>query len=473
MVIAQKLKNQFLFSSRNSNNIHTLQRSVDKALTLALILLLVYFSVEIIVVLLDIKVLRHDALPFLFSYKNKLLEEGRWLNYLFFPLLKEIRPTFAILVSLLCWCYFNYIVAKNFTSDLCNITIFILLSLLVPSFYALTGWPLTLLLNFVVLAFIAFISNKVHPFLLFLISGILFFGLFNNFYNLTLLLVLSKEQEVSFKKLIKILAMWISGYIAGFFLMTIFLKCGFNQFGLKIADWRLPNPIHGLNDVVINLKRARTDFRSAMELVGGRIAVVAIALSICILVAKSIVKQDKKIIFVCVGLVCLALSCFAQSFPLGLGVAIRTNFPLYSSIFFFLLILTIQFPVTGKIFSFCIASLLFLADFSSLEQYLKLTNVWRSEILKMNVPPASVKEVVICSTDQEVASSENKINNNLALKNYFNQGFSTTWRQYSIFYSVGYRHFSTQKCSNELKLNSNKLPILSWTKSDGKLYVWY
>lgn len=74
-----------------------------------------------------------------------------------------------------------------------------------------------------------------------------------------------------------------------------------------------------------------------------------------------------------------------------------------------------------------------MADFSSLEQYLKLTNVWRNEILKMNVPPASVKEVVICSTDQEVASSENKINNNLALKNYFNEGFSTTWRQYSIF----------------------------------------
>ena len=117
---------------------------------MALVLILAGVFCSLYLAVLDIQVWQHDALIHKKDYFYNLVTEGRWLNYIFFPLLKRLPPHLSIFMCLACWVYFSFVVARRYTDDKRLCFLFVLLSLQLPAFYAVLPWPSTVLSAFVI-----------------------------------------------------------------------------------------------------------------------------------------------------------------------------------------------------------------------------------------------------------------------------------------------------------------------------------
>lgn len=173
---------------------------INKTVEVLAIVLLTSFLFSLMLEISEIRVWRHDEIIMLSDYFQKLQAEGRWINYLIFPVLQKVNPYFAIAISEICIFYFAYVVAIRFVPSQRIGLLFALLSCQLPSFYSIIGWPITIMPTFLALAFFTYISSKVYPYVVFLLGGIIFFGLFNNFYNLLPLLYISKIRKSDTKE---------------------------------------------------------------------------------------------------------------------------------------------------------------------------------------------------------------------------------------------------------------------------------
>lgn len=213
----------------------------------------------------DISVWRHDALIYYDSYGWKLREEGRWLNFLVFAVLKAIPPHLGLLASLAALFYFSYICAISVTSRK-NALVFALCTLHILPFYSLAGWPLTPLPSYLLLAAAAFLSLKLDFRILFPLFGILFHGSFNNFYNLLPLLFLGRLWQNKIK-LTPLLCYYVLGFLAGFCVAEAMTFLATGQ-AIQIAAWRFPNPIHSLTDLALNVAKAWRSFFHHLHVLG-------------------------------------------------------------------------------------------------------------------------------------------------------------------------------------------------------------
>lgn len=448
-------------------------KKVIQALLLLVVIFLLCTFTFVLFEIWNLNVWRHDSIPLLHSYWPKLVGEGRWINYLVFDLLKEINPNLAVFLDLFCLAVFSYYLARMLKVNSQALLVFIFLCLEVPSFYAIIGWPVTVLPTFVLLALAAFLSSCVPYKLFFILCGVLFHGTFNNIYNLTLLLVLVRLQPSKIKDFFCILLWWILGYFVGATVMLVVIKLITSNWGLQIEDWRRPNPLQSFSDIFTNLKTLLFSYKQTVDLLGGKIGEVLLLLTILGLLGISLKKRDFRLTYLVIGCVCVAASCFIQAFPLGLNVGIRTNFPFYFSIFLIIIVCIKTMPLWGIFLTFYVATKIFIVDVSSVHHYASLTNSWREEIQKVNIPPYAVNKVIICSSDEEVVRSEKRIEKSLELRNYLNEGFGVNWRQFSIFHSLGYRDFKLEKCPVDLKEEAQEGHLIAWLYRDRNLYIWY
>ena len=215
----------------------------------AVILLLTVLG-SLLLKVFEIQVWRHDAIMMFSDYFWKMRAEGRWINYFIFPLLQNVNPHFSIVVAEICVFYFAYVVAIRLISFKRIAFLFALLACQLPSLYSIIGWPITVMPSFLALAFFAYVSNKVQPSVVFILGGIVFFGLFNNFYNLLLLLYVGKISHSNIKKGISLLFLWVVSYLIGYIFMLCVCKVLTGDWGLAIESWRKPNPIHSYSDLI-------------------------------------------------------------------------------------------------------------------------------------------------------------------------------------------------------------------------------
>ena len=441
----------------------------------AVILLLTVLG-SLLLKVFEIQVWRHDAIMMFSDYFWKMRAEGRWINYFIFPLLQNVNPHFSIVVAEICVFYFAYVVAIRLISFKRIAFLFALLACQLPSLYSIIGWPITVMPSFLALAFFAYVSNKVQPSVVFILGGIVFFGLFNNFYNLLLLLYVGKISHSNIKKGISLLFLWVVSYLIGYIFMLCVCKVLTGDWGLAIESWRKPNPIHSYSDLIDNLSRIFFDFKHQFTYVSWKVTLVSFVIVIWGAGYRFLSERKSEGIsglwIVMLVLIVMA-SGFAQSIPYGLGVGTRT------AVFFFFAIFLLHLQtykycrLYGIVALVAVALIAYLKNYDSICFYTGVTNVWRNAALEMNINPAAVNVVHICSSNNQIAESERMIVNNLQLKNYHNQGFSTAQRQYPVFHSLGFRHFDAQnqKCNITQPRNSNA--IYEWTLLGRELFVWY
>ena len=428
---------------------------------------------------LDMQVWRHDALVMLPDYLGQLKSEGRWLNYLFFPWLKRLPPQFSIFLCLAFWGCFSFIAARRFTTDRRLCALFVLLSLQLPAFYSVAGWPSTILSAYAVTAAMAYLADRLGMKAVFFWSGFLLFGTFNNFYNLILLLYLKDIAESDFRSVVKIFFFWALFFVAGYVCMLVITWLIGGHWGLLIADWRHPHYVHCLHDILINVKTVWHSLKDNLRLAGPLSMVLCLA-GVCLLsCVKDVLtgRKGRKVqgLFILCALCAVAAAGYVQSVPFGLGVADRTAVGLYAALFVLALFLCTRCRTIGLAFILAIALNEYGMNVDSIRYYTGLTNTWLKSVQSMNVNPAAARGVHICSDKAQVRAAEEKLVRSLDLHNYSQEWFADAWRQRSVFQAAGFRQYDVRQdlCPRADQVQRQGNGIHSWVYREGELYVWY
>ena len=428
---------------------------------------------------LGIQVWQLDALVMIDDYTYKVVTEGRWLNYIFFPWLKRLPPQLSIFLCLVCWIYFSFVVARRFTQDKRLCFLFVLLSLQLPSFYALAAWPSTTLSAFAVTAAMAYLADRLSMKAVFFLAGFLLFGTLNNFYNLVLLLYLKEIAESDFRSVLKILFFWAFFFVVGYAGMLVLAWLIGGHWGLLVADWRHPHYIHNLSDVLINIKKVVASFKYNLTFVGPLSMVLCLS-GVCGLVCVRDIITGKKgrrlrsLFLVCI-LCAVAMAGYVQSIPYGLGVAVRTAVGLYTAIFVLALFLCTKYRTIGLAFVLAIALHAYCLNMDAVRYCSGVTNAWLKSVQTMNIEPAETRVVHICSDNAQIKASEKKIMKNLDLYQRSQNSFGNSLCQRSVFHSAGFRHFDLKPelCPKADQVQRQGNGIHSWVYKEGELYVWY
>ncbi|MCE0494826.1 GtrA family protein [Vibrio salinus] len=214
----------------------------------------------------------HDALPFMESYAGKFTSEGRWINFILFPLLRQIPQLIAFPLCNVFVFIFGYQVIKPLIREKWLVVCFALTLVHIPYFTMLFKWPMTLVAGIGLLALFACLREKISFTAMFLTSGILLFATYPAFYFLIPLIYIARLSEGSAKQIIKFVCIWIAGYILGYvvaqlavYWYTLFIG-GQGHF-IEFAGWRKSTPVHNLISLFDNIEKSAGNFeRNALYL---------------------------------------------------------------------------------------------------------------------------------------------------------------------------------------------------------------
>ena len=177
-----------------------------------------FVALALVVDLLQIHIYAHDSVLYEDSFDYKLKSEGRWLNYMLFPVTSHFAGNIAVLSNLLFLSLFVFLVSKRWTG---KASYSVLLSLLViqvePLMEALL-WPATSI-ALPILFLAALVSPYINVYLFYIVFGVLVFGA-GSFYLLPLAhmhLFRNGQFGQNIKILsFKILPGWALGFLVGF-----------------------------------------------------------------------------------------------------------------------------------------------------------------------------------------------------------------------------------------------------------------
>ena len=209
---------------------------------------LMFSTALIIRNILDIAFWRDDDLIYA---KPTLMEmrvrgEGRWLNYLLYPFIRNLNGFFAWGFSFVCTFFFFAKVARLYVVGRLLIFALALMCLQYPGFYAQSLWPVFCVPGAFVLAIAATCAKRIPIALFFLLFGCLLIGSNTQLYFFLPLLFLDQNflsLHAPWKKTAEIIAIWIFGLIAGYgfaSFMNLFLV---GEWGIHLASWRESNLI--------------------------------------------------------------------------------------------------------------------------------------------------------------------------------------------------------------------------------------
>lgn len=401
-------------------------RNITFLLSVFIICFLSIAAFEIVLKYYDINVWRHDSLLYYSSYRLKLSEEGRWINYFVFPILKLIPAKLAAYINLFCVFLFSYKIVHNTIKDKLLSFLFAIFIFSTPILQFQNLWPLTSMPSFLVLItiiyFIGFLDYKKSLF----ISSILFFGTISSFYFLMPLLFLNliekywKEETTIWSKILilfkKIVFPWALFFVVGFIfsqLMTILITGHI----FRLAAWREPHHAKSILQLWLNLKyvnqRILLFFEFLVDYMNGGLLIAFLLL----LISFRVKKAGKFIIF---SLVFLAP--FYSTILHGINISTRSLF--VSLIAFFLGVMLFAYDWLKPKFLMVLlfSSLSFFSIRSSLDSlkwYTSIGDVYVSEIRKNKeilTPAYMLKEIDVYVEDSDIDKFTHMVSNRLDLK---------------------------------------------------------
>lgn len=360
----------------------------------------------------DIDIWRHDAAYYFEDYRNKLIQEGRWINYILFKLIKQIPAHLSIAICLSSFFNFCFWIARKAGHPKLYSLAFALLSIQIPLLYYQMLWPVTPLPAFIFLGISPFFTDKLKPFSFMMLFGILFCGSLNHFYFLMPLLYLSRIDKNNF---IEIFLSWFAGFFVGYFLsnMVVFWATGDL---IKIATWRKPNPIHSPGDFLHNFTTVINSLKDHAKFFVKQ-NTFSINLLLFAFFWVSLRIKNLFFIFTCL-IVCLSL--YASIIPIGVIISERTALPIWLGLItviflrknikkYEIIILTTLTLITASNFSY--------TNNEMLNWYKSLTKTYYDELKDIiNKSPSEVNKVTILFSKRDFSLIAKDIENNLGLK---------------------------------------------------------
>ncbi len=387
----EKLKDIFLTKYYSIRNI---KFSLEELFCVSIICFLSILLWQNFAALLGTAVWHVDALYYLESYHSRLVYEGRWIIFIFFHVLKSLNPYIMIALSWLCIGFFGYRVAKDFMGDDLFAVIFALALLQIHPIYAYIHWPVTPFPTYLFLAISPLLKKVLNKRTFFICMGVLFFGVYFNFYDLMPLLFLSEIKDR--KSFIQIMLLWITGFIIGYLVSEgmVFLMAG--TF-IQLDRFRQPHQIKTFVDIFRN---AGIEYRYLGIGIKGFFArhsvkiVFGCAIAFIALFMKKHQEDRKIIAYKLLLLSAIAMSFYIQLIPVGIKVDPRATSPLYYALIAVILCCYTKTFRSIVVMGLCIVAFAFWNDnINDLFCFREITNTWQTELKSVSPVPTLHKGI--------------------------------------------------------------------------------
>lgn len=260
---------------------------------------------------------RHDSLYYVNSYDNKLISEGRWINFLLFPALRYIPAALACSLSYLGLIAFVYAISRRLGLLSLYAVLVAILVANIPLFRIQMEWPATLVPSYLILWFAALVADRWRDYVFFPLFSVLFFGVISSFYFLLPLLFL---RNLRLGRMLRLLSVWSVSFPLGYVVSNVVVYVAVGH-GVEIADWRNPNPIEGVADLSENLHRVRAAATAHFADLVKYSSPLVLLFSACIalLVCSRIHR-----LWVFGVAACCSLALYVTTIPTGIVISART-----------------------------------------------------------------------------------------------------------------------------------------------------
>lgn len=401
-------------------------------------LLLLLFIALLGIVLVNywgISIWRQDSMYYVDSYTDKLSQEGRWINYVFFPWLKQVPAPLAILVSYLTVIYFCYYIFLRVTANHYFSGCFGILCSLVPILPVQMQWPETLLIGFLLLPISAYFSKRIPYYVFFPLTALLFFGTFSAFYFLMPLLFLAKLNRSLF---LRIVACWILSFCLAY-LLTNIIVWQMTGASIQIASWRSPNYITDWNSLLGNVSQ----FISLMQKQWAKISIeigVEIVFAAFVFGIFSAI-YNKAYVMVLAAVMC-ALAVYVSVIPVGIEVQYRSLLTAFIGIFTALFLRSYH---TKKWLHLALIIMLLLAarmawlSYEAIAWYKYNTRILLAEFSQvLPAQPEQVERLFIVADGDEALAVVKHINSQFTVRPRFSEGFAHPIFWLPVLWELGF-----------------------------------
>lgn len=185
---------------------------------------------------------------------DKTFWEGRWVNFLWSSIAKELSVNTNYILFILGYIIFCWTIVISFFEEISNRIIVALCIFFCSAYADLSLWPATLAPSVWIAALLFFLCQKFkeykHKITLF-IFPILVMSYAPLVAPCFMLLMLQDRESKIIAKIKPIFVYYI-GYVLGVFIIYSLNYKYHNVFGVQIAEWRHPNPIHSWEDLKFN-----------------------------------------------------------------------------------------------------------------------------------------------------------------------------------------------------------------------------
>ncbi len=384
---------------------------------LALMFLLLCINLSIF---LEVDVWRQDSMYYVGGYDDKLADEGRWINYIFFRFLRLIPSDFAILFSYACVVIFSYTVARRVTNNVYFSAAFGLLCSLIPVLPVQLEWPETLLIGFGFLAASPLMQRSLPSYVFFPLTGILFFGTFSAFYFLMPLLFL---KDLNYSRFWRLMVFWVGSFVVAY-AVTNFIVYLYTGNTIQIAGWRHPNYVVDTTSLMENI----ANVGGVLTVHFGKISYFLKpgALAVLIIIALVIGIVKKQYFSFWLALIC-GFAIYASSIPVGIYVQERTILSAFIAVLAALFVYQYQSTkayLAVMIIMFLVSIRLAMAGNESISWYKAQTDMLTQQFQgAIEHQPGEVRKLFIMVEMQESLALFKKIEENLGKTNLFSEGF--------------------------------------------------
>ncbi len=435
----------------------------------------IYMTISQVLQYLGLEIWRHDSFVHTLDatwYEGNVKEEGRWINYYVFDLIKLVPGHVAAIMNMLFTFVFGYLVVHSLTKDKYLAIIFGLAALQLPLLHAQNLWPVVTMLGFAALPAFFFLSKKVHPYIVFALAGIFYFGTLSHFYFLIPLIYLDRLNDHLKGKVkkdlistgTKIIVPYCLFFIVGFLVANavVALKTGGP---ITVADWRRPTPINGLDQFIANfsgLNERLFGFLSDFFSEG--------YLFIWVLIAGiTLLAINRKSVWILVVLVVLVLSPFYTTLYHGILISDRTlmsgAIPLIA---IFILLPALQFKFNFIHYILILAMMWPLCQVSNdqLRLFEKTTGYHKAQLVAAleNSSMKNFQEVLLFIRNQEIANVNRQIRQHYGTEFKWGGTLDAVDRTVvTSFRSLG--HYNVRWSNDEATINNVKKSINAGARS--------
>ncbi len=380
-----------------------------------LILIGISFTLRNLYEYFQVNTWRGDSIYYLKSYYGKVGREGRWINLIFFIVLKFIPSIISITVHYFAIGFFTYKCAENITHDS---KLSLMTSLIAVNMTPLSSqltWPVTSLPAFLFLAITPFLYKKFTKWSFFAITSVVFFGTFSNYYFILPLLLLGEILEYtknhkfleSCTYVIKeLLLPWIVCFVVGYIVANLVTSALHGHF-IEFADWRQPHKVDSFAQLLENIGRAVdyfvTDLLIMTESLGNLLLLLILLLS---LVSFSI--KNYMYLAIC-GLV--ILSVYVSTIFDGIVIDHRTVVPAVMGFVFIFTLPKFKYSkkyIPNLILSLGIVISFNITSYSEIHWFRVTTDAFEYELQKgdLELDPDNYNKVIILAENSDVAYFE-------------------------------------------------------------------